>query len=105
MRFAPSLAIRAAVEQQDTADIGTTFGCDVSPEIARQAAIAHQSSTVVVYAGSKAKEYSVKKVDTGDTAAVVSCGVSPEIARQDPTVVSLSGDKATENSVNAPGRQ
>ncbi len=31
-----SLAIRAAVEQQDTADAGTMFGCDVSPEIARQ---------------------------------------------------------------------
>jgi hypothetical protein len=60
---------------------------------------------VVVYTGSKAKEYLVKKDDTGDAGAAVSCGVSPEIARQDPTVVSLSGDKATENSVNAPGRQ
>ena len=38
-----SLAIRAAVEQQDTADTGTMFSTDVSPEIARQ------SATVKVY--------------------------------------------------------
>ena len=42
-----SLAIRSAVEQQDTADAGTMFGCDVSPEIARQSAIARQRATVV----------------------------------------------------------
>ena len=55
-----SLAIRAAVGQQDTADAGTMFGCEVSPEIARQSAIARQNATVVVYTGDKAKEYSVK---------------------------------------------
>ena len=91
-----SLAIRAAVEQQDTADAGTMFGCDVSPEIARQSAIASQSATVVVYAGEKAKEYSVKKHDTGDTGARSGCDVSPEVARQTATVVSLSGDKVKE---------
>jgi pilus assembly protein CpaB len=48
-----SLAMRAAVEQPDNGKSGTTFGGDVSPEIARQ------SETVVVYAGDKVKEYSV----------------------------------------------
>jgi pilus assembly protein CpaB len=83
-----SLAIRAAVEQQDTADTGTTFGCDVSPEIARQTAIDRQSATVVVYQGDKPKEYSVKKHDNADTSAMVGCGASSEIARQNGAVVS-----------------
>ena len=60
-----SLAIRAAV---DTRDVSTTSGCDVSQQIARQSAIAGQSTTVVVYTGDKAKEYSVKR---GDTAAAL----------------------------------
>ena len=37
-----SLAVRSAVDQQNTADTGTMFSCDVSPAIARQ------SATVVV---------------------------------------------------------
>jgi pilus assembly protein CpaB len=48
-----SLAVRAAVEQRDARESGTTFSGDVSPEIARR------SATVVVYAGDKVKEYSV----------------------------------------------
>jgi pilus assembly protein CpaB len=48
-----SLALRAAVERQDTADTGTMFSCNAPPEIAR-------SGTVVVYSGDKVKEYSVK---------------------------------------------
>src|SRR6476620_3715092 len=31
-----SLAVRSAVDQQDTGDTDTVFGCDVSPEIARR---------------------------------------------------------------------
>ena len=65
-----SLAVRSAVDQQDTADTGTMSSCDVSPEIARQNAIARQSATVVVYAGDKVKEYSVKKHDSGNTGTV-----------------------------------
>jgi pilus assembly protein CpaB len=91
-----SLAIRAAVEQQETADAGTMFGCDVSQEIARQSAIASESATVVVYTGAKAKEYSVKKQDTVDTGAKSGCDVSPEDARQTAAVVSSSGDKIKE---------
>jgi pilus assembly protein CpaB len=50
-----SLSIRAAVDQQDTADTGTMLSTDVSPELARQ------SATVVVKAGDKVKEYVVKR--------------------------------------------
>jgi pilus assembly protein CpaB len=92
-----SLAIRAAVEQQETADAGTMFGCDVSQEIARQSAIASESAMVVVYTGEKAKEYSVKKHDAVDMGAKAGCNVSsPEVARQTAAVVSLTGDKAKE---------
>jgi pilus assembly protein CpaB len=101
-----SLAIRSAVDQQDTADTGTRmFSCDVSPEIARQNAIARRSATVVVYAGGKVKEYSVKKHDSGDTGTMVSCDGSPEVARQRATVVGDAGDKVKEYSVKLPEKQ
>ena len=81
------------------------FSCDVSPEIARQNAIARQSATVVVYAGGKVKEYSVKKHDSGNTGTMVSCDVSPKIARQSATVVGYAGDKVKEYSVKLPEKQ
>jgi pilus assembly protein CpaB len=93
-----SLAIRAAVDQQDTADTGTVLSADVSPEIARHA-------TVKVYRGDKVTEYSVKKHDTGNTGTVLSADVSPEIARQSATVVVKAGGKVKEYSVNLQGRQ
>ena len=55
-----SLAVRSAVDQQDTGGTDTT---------------------VVVYAGNKVKKYSVKKHDTGNTGTVFSADVSPNIAR------------------------
>ena len=55
-----SLAVRSAVDQQDTGDTDTT---------------------VVVYAGNKVKKYSVKKHDTGNTGTVVSADGSPKIVR------------------------
>ena len=55
-----SLAVRSAVDQQDTGDTDTT---------------------VVVYAGNKVKKYSVKKHDTGNTGTMFSADVSPKIAR------------------------
>jgi pilus assembly protein CpaB len=55
-----SLAVRAAVHQQDTADTDTT---------------------VAVYAGNKVKKYSVKKHDTGNTGTMFSADVSPKIVR------------------------
>jgi pilus assembly protein CpaB len=84
-----SLAVRSAVDQDDTADIATLSGCDVSPEIAR---IARQSATVLVYAGGKVKEYSVKKHNSGDTDIKVGCHGSPEVARQSATVVGYAGN-------------
>jgi pilus assembly protein CpaB len=94
-----SLAIRAAIEQQDTADTGTMLSTDVSPEIARQ------SATVKVYRGDKVTEYSVKHHDTGSTGTMLSSDVSPEIARQSATVVVNAGDKVKEYSVKLSGRQ
>ena len=55
-----SLAVRSAVDQQDTGGTDTT---------------------VVVYAGNKVKKYSVKKHDTGNTGTMFSADVSPTIAR------------------------
>jgi pilus assembly protein CpaB len=86
-----SLAIRAAV---DTRDAATMLGCDVSQEIARQSEIASQNTTVVVYTGDKAKEYSVKKHDTAG--ALFNCDASQEVAPQAATVVRLDGDKVKE---------
>jgi pilus assembly protein CpaB len=87
-----SLAIRAAV---DTRDASTMSGCDVSQEIARQSAIAGQTTTVVVYTGGdKAKEYSVKKNDTAG--ALFNCDASRDVAPQAATVAGLSSDKAKE---------
>ena len=77
-----SLAIRAAVEHEQTRDAGTMFGCDVSPEIARQSAIANESATVVVYGGDKPKAYSVKKHDPAAMASVSGCDPSGDVAAQ-----------------------
>ena len=55
-----TLAVRSAVDQQDTGDTDTA---------------------VVVYAGNKVKKYSVKKHDTGSTGTKFSADVSPTIAR------------------------
>jgi len=92
-----SLAIRAAVEQPDTADTGTMLSTDVSPEIARQ------SATVKVYRGDKVTEYPVKRQDTWSAGTLRSTDVSPEIARQSKTVVVKAGDKVKE--YNLQGRQ
>jgi pilus assembly protein CpaB len=55
-----SLAVRSAVDQQDTGDMDTT---------------------VVVYAGNQVKKYSVRKHDTGNTGTKFSADVSRTIAR------------------------
>ena len=92
-----SLAVRAAVEQNNTADAGTMFGCNVSPEIARQNAIARQITTVVVYESGKPKEYSVKKDGVGrDAAKLVGCDGTAEVTRKNDALVSLSADRAPE---------
>jgi pilus assembly protein CpaB len=61
--------------------------CDVSPELARQNALAGQTAAVVVYSGGEAKHYSVRKqvADAGD----LNCDAMPDVARQ--TAASASG--------------
>jgi len=83
-----SLAMRAAVELGDTADSRTISSCDVSAEIARQNAIAGQSTAVAVYGGGKVQEYTVKNQDPK-----AGCGLSPKIARQSATAVVHAADE------------
>ncbi len=84
-----SLAMRSAVELPNTADSRTISSCDVSPEIARQNAIAGQSAAVAVYGGGKVQDYSVRRQDS-----IAGCDVSPKIARQNATVVVHAADEA-----------
>ena len=91
-----SLAIRAAVEQRVSTDAGTMSGCEVSPELARQAGIARQNATVEIYTGGKVKEFAVKKDETGGASAVIKCDGSAETVRPSSTVASLNGDKGGE---------
>jgi pilus assembly protein CpaB len=86
-----SLAVRAAVEQWDTADTGAMSSCDVSPEIARQNAIAGQSAAVVIHSGGQVKQYSVRKQNSDGSDAIVSCDGSPEVARQTATAMGYAG--------------
>jgi pilus assembly protein CpaB len=89
-----SLAIRAAV---DTKEASATSGCDVSEQIARQSAIAGQSTTVVVYrGGDKPKEFSVKKGDAGDTSALFNCDSSRDVVPETAAVVRLDSEKVKE---------
>jgi len=84
-----SLAMRAALELSNTEDSRTISSCDVSPEIARQNAIAGQNAAVVVYGGGKVQEYSVRKQDS-----VAGCDPSPKIARQNDAVVVHAAEEA-----------
>jgi pilus assembly protein CpaB len=77
-----SLAIQAAVRRrQYTGDIGTMFSCDVSPEIARQSAIASEKTTVKVLAGGKTREFSVPREDAGDSVSA-GCDISRQMVGQ-----------------------
>jgi pilus assembly protein CpaB len=64
----------------------------VSPEIARQDAIAGARAAVVIHAGGKVTEYSVKKQDSGDSG----CDVLPETSRRSATAMVHAGDKLSE---------
>ncbi|WP_050424637.1 Flp pilus assembly protein CpaB [Bradyrhizobium tropiciagri] len=72
-----SLVVRAAAEQWDKADTGATSSCDVSPELARQSAVAGQSTTVAIYNASGMKQYSVRKQDADDDYRAGCDGPSP----------------------------
>jgi pilus assembly protein CpaB len=73
-----SLTVRAAVDQLDTGNPGAMSSCDVSPELARQNAIAGRTTAVVVHTGSEVKQYSVRKEGSD---ASGNCDGSPESAR------------------------
>jgi pilus assembly protein CpaB len=88
-----ALAIRAAV---DTKEASTISGCDVSQQIARESAIAGQSTKVVVYTGEKTKEYSVRKGDAGEMSAQFNCDSSRDVVPETAAVVRLDGDKVKE---------
>ena len=77
-----SLAVRAAVDQWDKADTGAMSSCDVSPELARQYAIARQRTAVVIHSGGEAKQYTVRKQDED---ALVSCEGASEVVHQTAT--------------------
>jgi pilus assembly protein CpaB len=82
-----SLAVRAAVDQWNkAADSGAVSSCDVSPELARQNALAGQHTAVVVHSGGEVKEYSVRKQgDDGDVDPI--CDGSSEAARASATTM------------------
>ncbi|MHC2258068.1 pilus assembly protein CpaB [Bradyrhizobium embrapense] len=81
-----SLVVRAAAEQWDKADTGVTSSCDVSPELARQSALAGQSTMVAIYTGSEVKQYSVRKQDIDDD-VLAGCDGATEVDRQATAVV------------------
>jgi pilus assembly protein CpaB len=60
-----SLTVRSAVDQVDTGNPGAMSSCDVSPELARQNAVAGQTTAVVVHSGGEVKQYSVRKEGSG----------------------------------------
>lgn len=82
-----SLAVRAAVEDSNGADSGVVSSCDVSPELARENAIAGQRTAVVIHSGSDIKQYMVRRQD----AAGAGCQGSLEVARQTSTAMDSSG--------------
>ena len=64
-----SLAVRAAVDQWIWRNPGAMSSCDVSPELARQNAVAGQTTSVVVHTGGEVKQYSVRKEGCDSRAA------------------------------------
>lgn len=79
-----SLAVRAAVDQWDKADTGVMSSCDVSPELARQNAIAAQRTAVLIHSGGEVKQYTVRRQDED---ALVSCEGGSEVVRQTATAM------------------
>lgn len=82
-----SLAVRAAVDQWDRGDTGPMSSCDVSPELARQNALAGQRTAVVVHAGGEVKQYTVRKQGSEYIDAVVSCDGASDVAGQTATAM------------------
>jgi pilus assembly protein CpaB len=75
-----SLAVRAAVDQWNKMDSGAVSSCDVSPELARQNALAGQRTAVAVHSGGEVKQYTVRKQGSDDIDTVISCDGSWEVS-------------------------
>ena len=86
-----SLAVRAAVEQWETADTGAISSCDVSPELARQSALAGQSAPIAVYSGGEFKQYSVRKQGSEDWDAIADCGGMSDLLGSTATAMDDAG--------------
>jgi pilus assembly protein CpaB len=83
-----SLAVRAAIDQWNKPeDTGAVTSCDVSPELARQNAIAGQHTAVAVHSGGEVKQYSVRKQDSDDSDTFISCEASSEVAGEAATAM------------------
>lgn len=82
-----SLAVRAAVDRWNKVDTGAVSSCDVSPELARQNALAGQRTAVAVHSGGEVKQYTVRKQDSDDTDSDLSCAGSSEVARESATAM------------------
>jgi pilus assembly protein CpaB len=76
-----SLAVRAAAEQWERADTGAMSSCDVSPELARQSALAGQSTMVAIHSGGSVKQYSVKRGDPENPEADSGCDLLGDSGR------------------------
>jgi pilus assembly protein CpaB len=90
-----SLAVRAAVDQWDKPDTSAMSSCDVSPELARQNALAGQRTAVMVHSGGEVKQYTVRRQDSEDGDTVVSCDGFSEVAPQTTTAMGAV-DKVSE---------
>lgn len=86
-----SLAVRAAVDQWSAPDKGAVSSCDVSPELARQSAVAGQRVSVLVHSGSETKQYMVRKEGPDDGYAVIGCEDSSDGARPGAPGVGYAG--------------
>jgi pilus assembly protein CpaB len=86
-----SLAVRAAVDQWDKADSGAVSSCDVSPELARQNALAGHSTAVTVLSGGEVKQYSVRKQESEGADTSDSCDDSRSVTRQTATAIDYAG--------------
>jgi pilus assembly protein CpaB len=82
-----ALAVRAAVDQWNRMDSGAVSSCDVSPELARQNALAGQRAAVAVHSGGEVKQYTVRKQDSDDIDTVISCEGSSEVSGQNATAM------------------
>jgi pilus assembly protein CpaB len=80
-----SLAVRAAVDRGNGIDTGAVSSCDVSPELAREDAIAGQSTTIVVHAGGETKRYVVRRQNDGEVD--LGCEGLSDVARRTATAM------------------